>query len=120
MLAQRLARRLCEHCKELYTPTKDELLQARIPEELRHGKTELFRRNGCVRCRQTGYAGRIGVFQLLEMSGRLEQLASEKASRDVLADAARAEGMGTMWEDGIAKVASGLTSAEELARVCSA
>ena len=54
------------------------------------------------------------------MSARLEQLASEKASRDMLAQAARAEGMVTMWEDGIAKVASGLTSAEELARVCSA
>jgi general secretion pathway protein E len=54
------------------------------------------------------------------MSGRLEQLASEKASRDVLAEAARAEGMRSMWEDGITKVAAGLTSAEELARVCSA
>jgi general secretion pathway protein E len=54
------------------------------------------------------------------MSGRLEQLASEKASRDELGEAARAEGMRTMWEDGITKVAAGLTSAEELARVCSA
>jgi type II secretory ATPase GspE/PulE/Tfp pilus assembly ATPase PilB-like protein len=53
------------------------------------------------------------------MSGRLEQLASEKASREV-APAARDEGMRTMWEDGIGKVAAGLTSAEELARVCSA
>ncbi len=58
VLAQRLARRLCEHCKELYTPNKQELDAARVPDELRHGKTELFRRNGCVRCRQTGYKGR--------------------------------------------------------------
>src|SRR5713101_3652090 len=68
VLAQRLARRLCEHCKELYTPNKAELDAACIPEELRHGKTELFRRNGCVRCRQTGHRGRIGIFQLLEMN----------------------------------------------------
>ena len=65
VLAQRLARRLCEHCKELYTPSKDELAAARIPDELRQGKTQLFRRNGCVRCRQTGYRGRVGIFQLL-------------------------------------------------------
>jgi type II secretory ATPase GspE/PulE/Tfp pilus assembly ATPase PilB-like protein len=58
------------------------------------------------------------LFQLLEMSPILEQLASEKASRDVIAEAARSEGMRTMWEDGIVKVAGGLTSAEELARVC--
>jgi type II secretory ATPase GspE/PulE/Tfp pilus assembly ATPase PilB-like protein len=79
-----------------------------------------YRKRGCPRCGNTGYRGRVGVFQLLEMSGRLEQLASEKASRDELAEAARAEGMRTMWEDGITKVAAGLTSAEELARVCSA
>ena len=79
-----------------------------------------YRKRGCPRCGQTGYRGRVGVFQFLEMSGRLEQLASEKASREVVAQAAREEGMRTMWEDGIGKVASGLTSAEELARVCSA
>jgi general secretion pathway protein E len=79
-----------------------------------------YRKRGCPRCGNTGYRGRVGVFQLLEMSSRLEQLASEKASRDILDTAAREEGMSTMWEDGIAKVAAGLTSAEELARVCSA
>jgi general secretion pathway protein E len=76
------------------------------------------RKRGCPRCGQTGYKGRVGVFQLLEMSPKLEQLASERASRDVLDAAARSEGMRTMWEDGIAKVAAGLTTAEELARVC--
>src|SRR5439155_22226820 len=79
VLAQRLARRLCEHCKELYVPTKDELFAARIPEELRHGKTELYRRNRCVRCRQTGYAGRICAFQLLTMNEELSTLAARKA-----------------------------------------
>jgi type II secretory ATPase GspE/PulE/Tfp pilus assembly ATPase PilB-like protein len=53
------------------------------------------------------------------MSSHLEQLASEKASREQLADAAYLEGMRSMWEDGIEKVASGITSTEELARVCS-
>ena len=117
VLAQRLARRLCEHCKELYTPSEEEIVAARIPEELKHGKTELFRRNGCVRCRQTGYAGRIGVFQLLEMNEELSTLAARKASHEELERAAIEAGMTTLWVDGIEKVLAGLTSLEELARV---
>ena len=117
VLAQRLARRLCEHCKELYTPTKQELDAARVPEGLRHGKTELFRRNGCVRCRQTGYKGRIGVFQLLEMNEELSTLAAQKASHEQLERAALDGGMTTLWADGLEKVLAGLTSLEELARV---
>ena len=117
VLAQRLARRLCEHCKELYTPGKDELAAARIPDELRQGKTQLFRRNGCVRCRQTGYRGRVGVFQLLRMNEELSTLAARKASHEELERAAMDGGMGGMWADGIEKVVGGLTSLEELARV---
>ena len=117
VLAQRLARRLCEHCKELYTPNKQELDAAHIPDELRQGKTELFRRNGCVRCRQTGYKGRIGVFQLLEMNEELSALAARKASHEELERAALGAGMTTLWGDGIEKVVGGMTSLEELARV---
>jgi type IV pilus assembly protein PilB len=121
VLAQRLARRLCPHCAEPYEVRKDELASLHVDElAAKQFEGQLFyRKRGCPRCGQTGYRGRIGVFQLLEMSPRLEQLASEKASRDLLAEAAQAEGMRSMWEDGIAKVAAGLTSAEELARVCS-
>jgi type IV pilus assembly protein PilB len=117
VLAQRLARRLCEHCKELYVPSGEELDAARIPEELRHGKTELFRRNGCVRCRQTGYRGRIGIFQLLEMNEELSTLAARKASHEELERVAMESGMSTLWADGIEKALNGLTSLEELARV---
>jgi type IV pilus assembly protein PilB len=117
VLAQRLARRLCEHCRETYSPSQEELEAARLPEELRNGKVELFRRNGCVRCRQTGYRGRIGVFQLLTMNEELSALAARKASREELERAAMAEGMSTLWADGIEKVMAGLTSLEELARV---
>ena len=117
VLAQRLARRLCEHCKELYTPGKDEIASARIPEELRQGKIQLFRRNGCVRCRQTGYKGRVGIFQLLRMNEELSTLASRKASHEELERVAMESGMKSMWADGIEKVVAGLTSLEELARV---
>jgi type IV pilus assembly protein PilB len=122
VLAQRLARRLCPHCAEAYEVGTEELLSLHV-DEVRAKQMEgslFYRKRGCPRCGNTGYRGRVGVFQFLEMSARLEQLASEKASRDMLAEAARAEGMKTMWEDGIQKVAAGLTSAEELARVCSA
>lgn len=117
VLAQRLARRLCEHCKETYAPTKDEVVAARIPEELRHGKIELYRRGGCGRCRQTGYSGRIGIFQLLAMNEELSALAARGASHAELERAAMEGGMTTLWADGIEKVVAGLTSLEELARV---
>jgi type IV pilus assembly protein PilB len=120
VLAQRLARRLCTHCAESYEVSWDELMSLHVDEGVAkklEGKL-FYRKRGCPRCGQTGYRGRVGVFQLLEMSPKLEQLASEKASRDVLDVAARSEGMRTMWEDGIAKVAAGVTTAEELARVC--
>jgi type IV pilus assembly protein PilB len=117
VLAQRLARRLCEHCKELYTPNKDELAGARIPDELRQGKTQLYRRNACIRCRQTGYKGRVGIFQLLQMNEELSTLAARKASHEELDRAATEGGMRSLWSDGIEKVVAGMTSLEELARV---
>jgi type IV pilus assembly protein PilB len=117
VLAQRLARKLCEHCREVYQPSEEELENAKIPPELRGNGIEFFRKQGCVRCRQTGYRGRIGVFQLLRMSEAVSSLAVTKASREELERAAMAEGMRTLWDDGIEKVVKGLTSLEELARV---
>jgi type IV pilus assembly protein PilB len=120
VLAQRLARKLCTYCAEPYEPARDELLGVHLNEEViaaLEGAT-FHRSRGCARCGNTGYRGRVGVFQLLEMSERLEQLASEKALREEIERAAQEEGMRSMWEDGIWKVAAGVTSVEELARVC--
>jgi type IV pilus assembly protein PilB len=119
VLAQRLARKLCTHCCELYTPTMDELLKARVSPEIaaRTDGMAFYRKRGCPRCNQTGYKGRIGIFQLLTMSEQLESLAVQKASREELERAALGEGMRTLWDDGLAKIAAGLTSVEELARV---
>jgi type IV pilus assembly protein PilB len=120
VLAQRLARKLCSYCAEPYQPTADDLrglhLNDGVIAEL-EGAT-FHRSQGCARCGKTGYRGRVGVFQLLEMSERLEQLAAEKALREEIDRAAAEEGMRSMWEDGIWKVAAGVTSVEELARVC--
>jgi type IV pilus assembly protein PilB len=119
VLAQRLARKLCTHCCEMYTPTTDEIIKARVSPEVAAAADGVvfYRRRGCPRCGQTGYKGRIGVYQLLVMSELLETLAAQKASREELDRAAIEEGMRTLWDDGLAKVAAGLTSLEELARV---
>ena len=120
VLAQRLARKLCPDCAESYTPTFDELHGLHLSEDMAVALDGVAfrRRRGCARCGETGYRGRVGVFQLLSMSDRLEQLAAEKAPREEIERAAVEEGMRTMWEDGVGKVAAGITSVEELARVC--
>jgi len=119
VLAQRLTRKLCTHCCEMYTPTIDDLIKARISPEVAAAADGVvfYRKKGCPRCGQTGYKGRVGVFQLLVMSENLESLAARNASREELERAAIEEGMRTLWDDGLAKVAAGLTSIEELARV---
>ncbi len=119
VLAQRLARKLCTHCCEMYTPSVDELIRARVSPDVAAASDGMafYRKRGCPRCNQSGYKGRIGVYQLLTMSEQLESLAVQKASREDLERAALAEGMRTLWDDGLAKVAAGLTSVEELARV---
>jgi len=119
VLAQRLARKLCANCCEMYVPSVDELLAARITPEVaaqREGMV-LYRKVGCPRCNRTGYRGRIGIFQLLVMNDELEKLTASGSSRDELERAAAAHGMRSLWDDGIAKVSAGLTSIEELARV---
>ncbi len=121
VLAQRLARRLCGHCCEMYTPTVDDLMLARVsPEDAaRRDGMVFYRKRGCPRCNQSGYRGRVGVYQLLTMSEELETLAVTRASRDEIERAAFRSGMRGLWDDGVEKVASGLTSLEELARVVS-
>jgi type IV pilus assembly protein PilB len=119
VLAQRLGRKLCTHCCEMYTPSVDELLKARVSPEVAAASDGMvfYRKKGCPRCNQTGYKGRIGIYQLLTMSEQLESLAVTKSSREDIERAAISEGMRTLWDDGLAKVAAGLTSIEELARV---
>ena len=119
VLAQRLARKLCSHCCEMYTPSVEELIKAKVSPDVA-AMTDgmaLYRKRGCPRCNETGYRGRIGIFQLMLMDEDLEALAAQKASREEIERAATANGMRSLWDDGIAKVASGMTSVEELTRV---
>jgi type IV pilus assembly protein PilB len=119
VVAQRLARKLCTHCCEMYIPTREEMLNARFtPEQVAAADgVSLYRKKGCPRCNQTGYKGRIGIYQLMVMTEDLSRLAAAHASRDEIERAAMEGGMKNLWDDGLAKVASGLTSIEELGRV---
>ena len=89
----------------------------RTPDEEPDISLAFYRKHGCPRCNQTGYKGRIGIYQLLAMTEDLASLAAKHASREDIERAALDSGMRTMWDDGLAKVAAGLTSIEELARV---
>jgi type IV pilus assembly protein PilB len=119
VLAQRLARKLCSSCCEMFQPSVDEMIAARVSPDIAAASDGMsfYRKRGCPRCNQTGYKGRVGIFQLLEMTEDLASLAAKHASREEIERAALAGGTRTLWDDGIAKVAAGLTSIEELARV---
>jgi type IV pilus assembly protein PilB len=119
VLAQRLARKLCTHCCEMYIPTREEMLASRFsPDQVAAADgISLYRKRGCPRCGQTGYKGRIGVYQLMVMTEELGALAARHASREDLERAAIESGMRMLWDDGLAKASSGLTSLEELGRV---
>jgi type IV pilus assembly protein PilB len=119
VMAQRLARKLCAHCCEMYQPSVEELLGSRVSPEvaLASDGMAFYRKRGCPRCNQTGYKGRVGIYQLLTMTEEIAQLAVARAPREELERSAIAGGMKTLWDDGLAKVAAGLTSVEELARI---
>jgi type IV pilus assembly protein PilB len=111
VVAQRLARTLCDHCKQI----------VQMPESLREEydlvDVELFEPVGCIRCGQTGYRGRTGLFEVVPMTDPLRQLVLERASLTEISQLAVAEGMRTMRDDGIAKVKEGVTTLAEVARV---
>ncbi|HJX47804.1 MAG TPA: ATPase, T2SS/T4P/T4SS family, partial [Gaiellaceae bacterium] len=119
VLAQRLARKLCSSCCEMYQPSAADMIAARVSPDIAAASDGMsfYRKRGCPRCNQTGYKGRVGIFQLMEMTEELATMAAKHASREEIERAALAGGTRTLWDDGIAKVAAGLTSLEELARV---
>ncbi len=117
VLAQRLARRLCPECKEPFQPTDEALRQNGFPEEVIGTGLTLYRPRGCPRCNNTGYKGRLGIYEVMLVSEAIERLTVERKSADEISRVAQAEGMVTLREDGIDKVIQGLTSVEEIGRV---
>jgi type IV pilus assembly protein PilB len=114
VVAQRLARKLCSHCK------RRTLIPARVLEEagFRSGADmEAYESVGCGRCGHIGYRGRLGLFSVMVMSEKLKEMTVNLAHEQDIARQARQEGMLTIKEDGLAKVRAGVTSIEEVARV---
>ncbi len=122
IVAQRLVRRICESCKIQKVVTRNDVLK-NISEDVigRHfppqGDLTMYSGKGCKVCHFTGYAGRIGVFEVLEMTENIRKLILDKSDADVITHAAASEGMTTMLYDGLDKVARGLTTIEEVLRV---
>jgi type IV pilus assembly protein PilB len=117
VVAQRLARRLCEHCKEAYKPSKEELEQARFREDVRKEIKELFRPVGCTRCGRTGFRGRMGLYEVMTVTEEIERLTAEGKSSDDIRRVAIEQGMITLREDGLERTRQGMTSVEEIFRV---
>jgi len=116
VVAQRLVRRLCIHCRRQYTPPPDVLRALNIPEP-EAAAIPFYKSVGCDQCNHTGYRGRIGIYEVMRVTDKLRRLISTKAPEDQIREAAVTGGMITLGEDGLAKVKSGVTTAEELLRV---
>ena len=111
VVAQRLLRRLCQHCREAYEPLPAVREQFHLTAEL------LYRPKGCEQCSNTGYRGRVGIYEIIVMQRALQDLVAKNAPTNELKDAAVAGGMVSLWQAGLQKAQQGLTSLEELSSV---
>jgi type IV pilus assembly protein PilB len=114
ILAQRLIRRLCLKCKKPVKPTATERKKLKIPEDF---KRNLFKPVGCVDCRNTGYAGRVGVYELLIPNEEISEIVNEHATSKEIEKIARKNGMITLSESAQQYVIDGTTSIEEMIRI---
>jgi type IV pilus assembly protein PilB len=115
VVAQRLARKLCSHCKRRAVIPAQALADAGVRSA--GMEIEAYEPLGCARCNQSGYRGRVGLYSVMRMSDRIKEMAVAGAPEAEVEAAAREEGMCTLREDGIAKVRTGQTSLEEVLRV---
>lgn len=115
VMAQRLVRRLCKECKQAYTPTPDELPSDFPWDEL--GDKQLYRSVGCRTCRNVGYSGRFGIYELMVTTEDIRQLAHERVSSWTIKQAALKQGMKTLRNDAWTKAIAGKTSVDEVIRV---
>ncbi|HKI95432.1 MAG TPA: type II/IV secretion system protein [Gemmatimonadales bacterium] len=112
VVAQRLMRRLCPTCKEVWVESIPPKLHKWIPPD-----TPLYRAVGCPECAMTGYRGRFSIVEVLEITPDVERRIAKNATADVIADAARQNGMVTLWDSGLAHVLKGESTVDELLRV---
>jgi type IV pilus assembly protein PilB len=116
ILAQRLVRVVCTKCKQPHRPTDSVLEAAGISRELAD-KATFMKGKGCSNCNKTGYRGRLGIYELMMMTSRIRELSFQGVSTQDLRKAAVAQGMRTLYQDGIYKSLRGITTIEEVFRV---
>ena len=119
IIAQRLVRKLCPHCKAKVEKTNEELLEIGVPQNIIdiNPEYEIYEAVGCDQCRNTGYNGREAIIEIFELDTELEGLISKRASTLEILDLAKKKGMKTMQEDGYIKVLNGQTTIDEIDRV---
>ncbi|MCO6047024.1 Flp pilus assembly complex ATPase component TadA [Aeoliella sp. ICT_H6.2] len=116
ILAQRLVRVICSKCKQPYTPRDTELEAAGIPPEMA-AEANFMKGRGCSHCGNSGYRGRLGVFELMTMNSRIRELTFQGASTQEIRKEAVSLGMTTLYDDAILKVCKGITTLDEVFRV---
>jgi len=122
IIAQRLIRKICIKCRESYEISKNEMRDFNLSEDLigkifkKENKIRVFHGKGCKACVNTGFSGRVGIFEVLEMKDNIQKLVMEKANAGEIQTQAIKNGMTTMLEDGINKALVGVTTLEEVIR----
>ncbi len=115
VIAQRLVRRVCVKCKEAYEPTEEQLMELELlPEDVK-GKT-FFRGRGCDFCNNTGYKGRLGIYEIMIFDDEIRDMVMAHASTNLLRDAAKKRGMRTLRQSGLIGIFEGLTTIEEVVK----
>jgi len=117
IIAQRLLRRVCPHCKESYQIPAEVIDRVGLRKFVPDGEATLYRGKGCKHCLHFGYKGRVGITEILVFSPQLKELILNRAGEFKIKALARQEGMRTMREDGLVKALAGLTSLEEVLRI---
>jgi type IV pilus assembly protein PilB len=115
VIAQRLVRRVCVHCKEEYQPTEEQLMELELlPEDVK-GRA-FFRGRGCDHCNNTGYRGRLGIYEIMTFDDEIRDMVMANASTNLLRDAAKKRGMRTLRQSGLMAIFEGLTTIEEVVK----
>ncbi|MBF0470705.1 MAG: type II secretion system ATPase GspE [Gammaproteobacteria bacterium] len=114
ILAQRLVRRLCLHCRQPYAPDPELSQRLDLPQQV---ALQFYRAVGCEQCGGTGYRGRVAVVELLEMNDALRRLVLQRAGGEEISRQAQSDGMVSLYRDGLSKVIAGVTTIEEVLRV---
>ncbi|MEW6355974.1 MAG: ATPase, T2SS/T4P/T4SS family [Planctomycetota bacterium] len=114
ILAQRLVRRLCTACHQAFKPSEDLLKKINVTPE---SAEKLYKAVGCVKCMKTGFLGRIGIFEFLEVSDKMRAMMASGATVQAILEQAQRDGHSHIWDDGITKLIEGATSIQELVRV---